>query len=138
MQQEPAKTYDVYYDMEEELEKDEVPDEIASIWRRMADSYISQEQLDAKGNFLGRYKSRGFRKAYISIYEKAFIGMAESNRAKKVIDISSGYVCLKNAFAEEGTLYLVMNDEEVYRLRHVKKAEEAAYRINEQKRRLEV
>lgn len=137
MEPEHTETYDDYYDMEEEMERDEVPEAVANIWRRMADSYTSQEQIEAKGDLLGHYKARGFRKVYISIYEKAFIGRAESNRRDKMIDISSGYVCLKEAIAEEGTLYLIMNNEEIYRLKHIKRAEEAAYRMNEQKRRME-
>lgn len=137
MKPEHTEEYDDYYDMEEKLERDEVPERVADIWRKMADFYISQEQIDAKGNLLGCYKSTGLRRMYIAIYEKAFIGRAQSSQTKKTEDICSGYVCLRKAVVEDGVLYLIMSDDVIYRLKNIKNAEEAAYRMNEQKRKVE-
>lgn len=125
--------YDDYDDIEGALERQEVPEHVARIWRNMADTYLSQEQLADKGNLLGCYKSSGFLRTYIEVYERAFIGRVETAGAKKPIDIRYGYACLTEALVEEGTLYLIMNDEKIYRLRYIKKAEEAAYRMNEQR-----
>lgn len=132
-----AETYDSYYDMEDELERGEVPEKVAKIWRDMATSYLSQEQLADKGSLLGHYKSGGLFRTYIDVYEKAFIGKAEVAWSKKAVDIRFGYVCLTEALVEKGILYLIMNDDEIYRIKHLKMAEEIAYRMNEQKRMME-
>lgn len=131
---ENSESYDAYYDMEEELERSEVSEGVAKIWRKMGDSYISQEQIATKGSLLGCYKSRGFRNTYIEVYEKAFIGKVEAAWTRKTVNIRYGYVCLKEAIVEKGALYLIMDDEKIYRLRNIKMSEEAAYRMNEQKR----
>ena len=131
---ENSESYDAYYDMEEELERSEASEEIAGIWRKMASSYISQEQLAMKGSLLGYYKSKGFRNTYIEVYEKAFIGKAEAAWPRKTVDIRYGYFCLKEAIVEKGVLYLIMDNNTIYRLRNIKMAEDAAYRLNEQKR----
>lgn len=135
MRSNSIEMYDDYYDMEEELDRKEIPENVAKIWRNMGDFYLSQEQLADKGNLLGRYKSRRFLRTYIEIYEKAFIGKAEAVWSKRAVDIRFGYACLTEALVEKGILYLIMNDEKIYRLRYLKMAEEIAYRINEQKRR---
>ena len=113
--------YDDYDDMEGELERQEVPEHVARIWRNMADFYLSQEQLADKGNWLGYYKSSGFLRTYIEVYEKAFVGRAEETWSKKSADIRYGYACLSEAIVKEGILYLIMNDEKIYRLRHLKR-----------------
>lgn len=101
--------------------------------RNLADIYLSREQLENKGNLLGHYKSKGFFKAYLDIYEKAVIGRAENIRSGKMEDISWGYARLDWAAVEKRALCLVMNDKTVYRLRHLKNAETIAYMVNNQK-----
>lgn len=126
---------DDYYDMEEELDRGEIPESCAKILRNMADSIMSGEQLADKGKFLGRYKSGGIHRTYIDVYERAFIGRAEISKYgnSKTEKICFGYACLSEVLVEDGVLYLVMNDENIYRLRHLKLVQEAAYRLNEQK-----
>ena len=129
------ETYIDYSDMEEELERDEAPEYVAQIWRNMADFYLSQEQLADKGSLLKCYKSCGLRRTYIEVYERAVIGKAETAKVRKPQKIGFGYACLKEAIVEKGILYLIVDDHLIYRIRHLKEAEEAAYRINEQSRK---
>ena len=129
--------YDDYYDMESELERQEVPEHISRIWREMATSILSRAQLKDKGNLLGCFKSGGFLNTYIEIFENAFIGKVESARSKELVDIHCGYIALTRANVERGVLYLSMYDRQIYRLRHMKLAEVIAYRMNEQKRKSE-
>lgn len=100
--------------------------------RNLADIYASQEQLGNKGNLLGHYKSKGFLKTYIDIYERAAIGKAESGKTRKSENFQWGYARLSRAVVEDRILYLVMNDESIYKLRYIKEAEKVAYMINEQ------
>lgn len=131
------EAYNDFYDMEVEWEREEVLDDVVRLLSDTGDSFLSQEQLEDKGKLLGHFKSIGFLRTYIDIYEKAFIGKAEVTWSKKPIDIRFGYACLTEALVEEGILYLIMSDEKIYRLRYLKMAEEVAYRMNEQKRRTE-
>lgn len=124
---------DNYVDMEAVLEKQEFSEKAVKSIRNLADLYTSQEQLSNKGKLLGHYKSTGFLKTYIDIYERAVIGKAEIKNSKKAEDIRWGYARLEEAIVEDGVLYLLMNDEKVYRLRHLKMAEMIAYTINGQK-----
>ena len=119
-------------DQQEMIEKRKPSEKLVKAVRNLADIYASQEQLKNKGNLLGHYKSRGFLKMYIDIYERAAIGKAESSKTKKSEDFQWGYARLSMAVVESGILYLVMNDENMYRLKHIKEAEKVAYMINEQ------
>lgn len=124
---------DNYVDMEAVLEKQEFSEKAVKSVRNLSDLYTSQEQLSNKGKLLGHYKSTGFLKTYIDIYERAVIGKAENNNSKKAEDIRWGYARLAKAIVDGGVLCLVMNDEKIYKLRHLKMAEMVAYMINGQK-----
>lgn len=101
--------------------------------KNMADFYRSQEQLKNRGNLLRHYKLSGFSRTYIDIYEQAIIGKAEFNGSNRAKDISFEYVYLIKAVADNMSLYLMVSDEKIYRLRHLKLAEMIAYMINGQK-----
>lgn len=124
---------DNYDDMEEALERQEVSEKTVRIWRNRANYFLSSEQLSHKGKLLGHYKSTRFLKTYIDIYERAIIGKAETGGAKKVENISCGYAYLAKAIVENGVLYLLMSDERIYRIRHLKMVEMIGYMINGQK-----
>ncbi len=121
-----------YDDMEAALDRQEVPEKVARAFRNYGDLYISGEQLNNKGSLLGHYKSRGFLRTYIDVYERAIIGKAEFGGGKKTENFRWGFACLKEAVAEDGALYLNMNDGKIYRIRHLKNAELIAYLINGQ------
>ena len=122
-------------DMEEELELEEKEssEKMIKAVQSMANFIISQEQLSNKGNKLGHFKSSRFLKTYIDVDEKAIIGMVEIRRKRKPEHINKGLVCLRQAVVEDGILYLVIDDEEVYRVRYLKEPEMIAYLINEQR-----
>lgn len=124
---------DYLNDMEEELEEKEPSEKMIKAVQSMANFIISREQLSNKGNQLGHFKSGGFLKTYIDVYEKAIVGMVEIRRKRKPEHINKGLACLKQAVVEDGILYLVIDDEEVYRIRYLKEPEMIAYLINEQK-----
>ena len=124
---------DDYIDMEDVLEKQELSEQYGKRIRNLADLFISGEQLANKGNQMGHYKSTGFLKTYIDVYERAIIGKAEPAGARRVEDISWGYARLAEAIVEDRVLYLILNDESIYRIRHLKMAEMIAYMINGQK-----
>ena len=119
-------------DQQEMMEKRKPSKKAIKAVRNLADIYASQEQLGDKGNLLGHYKSIGFLKTFIDIYERAAIGKAESGKTRKSENFQWGYARLSRAVVENRILYLVMNDESIYRLRHIKEAEKVAYMINEQ------
>lgn len=127
---------DDYFDVEEALEMRKFSQKTIKSIKNMADFYRSQEQLKNRGNLLGHYKSSGFSKTYIDVYEQAIIGKVEFNGSKIVKDISFGYVYLVKAVADNTALYLMMSDEKIYRLRHLKMAEMIAYTINGQKMKI--
>lgn len=124
---------DYLNDMEEELEGKKFSEKTVKIIQNMADFYISQEQLSNKGNKLGHFKSGRFLRTYIDVYEKAIIGIAEVRRKRKPEHINMGFVCLRQVIVEDGILYLVTNDEKIYRIRYLKEPEIIAYLINKQK-----
>lgn len=123
---------DNYVDMEDELEKHFSEKAVKAV-RNLGNFYTSIEQINNKGKLLGHYESTGFLKTYIDVYERAIIGKAETKGSKKAEDIRWGYACLAEAIVEKGVLYLVMKDEKIYKLRHLKMAEIIAYMINGQK-----
>lgn len=119
-------------DQQEMMENRKPSEKAIKAVRNLADIYASQEQIGNKGNLLGHYKSKGFLKTYIDVYERAAIGKAESSKTRKSENFQWGYARLSRAVVEDRILYLVMNDESIYRLRYIKEAEKVAYMINEQ------
>lgn len=124
---------DYLNDMEEELEEKEYSEKMIKAVRSMANFYISQEQLANKGNFLGHFKSGRFLKTYIDVYEKAIIGVVEIKRTRKPEHINKGLACLRQVVVEDDILYLVIDDDKIYRIRYLKEPEMVAYLINKQK-----
>lgn len=127
------KEKDYLVDIDEELEEKKLSEKTVKAVRRMGNFYLSQEQVENKGNLLGHFKSGRFLRTYIDVYEKAIVGMAEIITAKRPEEICRGYAYLEKAVVEDGILYLVMNDEKIYRLRYLKEAETIAYLINKQR-----
>lgn len=101
--------------------------------RRMAAFYRSQEQLNDKGELLFRSKSGRFLKTYIEVYERAIIGLAETNDEKKPEVLRCGLAFLTEVEAVRGTLYLSTWNGKIYRLRYLKNAEVLEYHINRKK-----
>ncbi len=124
---------DYLNDMEEQLEEKEYPEKMIKIVQSMANFYISQEQLANKGNLLGHFKSGRFLKTYIDVYEKAIIGIAEIKRTRKPEHVNKGLACLRQAVVENDILYLIIDDDEIYRIRYLKEPEMVAYLINKLK-----
>ncbi len=124
---------DYLNDMEEQLEEKEYPEKMIKIVQSMANFYISQEQLANKGNLLGHFKSGRFLKTYIDVYEKAIIGIAEIKRTRKLEHVNKGLACLRQAVVENDILYLIIDDDEIYRIRYLKEPEMVAYLINKLK-----
>ena len=124
---------DYLNDMEEQLEEKEYPEKMIKIVQSMANFYISQEQLANKGNLLGHFKSGRFFKTYIYVYEKAIIGIAEIKRTRKPEHVNKGLACLRQAVVENDILYLIIDDDEIYRIRYLKEPEMVAYLINKLK-----
>lgn len=129
---------DEYHDdVEWELDRSEPSEQMIRKLNNLALHYISGDQLKDKGELLGHYRTTGFQKTYIDIYEKAIMGKAKSCSTGKVEEIRCGYACLKRAVVEKRILYLLRQDGDVYLLRHLKGAEWIAYLINDQKRKAE-
>lgn len=119
--------------MEHELDHQFFLDHDTDLIRELADGIISEQQIENKGTLLGHYVSLGFTRTYIDVYENAVIGKAEIRTSKKPKDICWGYARLARAVVEKGVLYLVMNNKDIYRIRHLKLAEKIAFLINIQK-----
>lgn len=124
---------DYLNDIEESLEEKNFSEKMIKSVQSMANFYISQEQLSNKGNQLGHFKSGRFLKTYIDVYENAIIGMAEIQGKGKPEHVNRGLTCLSQAVVEDGILYLVIDDEKIYRIRYLKEPEMIAYLINKQK-----
>lgn len=134
MYEENDLNLDEYYDdAEMALDRQESSELFGKSIRNFADIIMSQHQLENKGRLLGHYKSKGFLKTYLDVYERAILGQVEKGMTIKRVSIREGYACLTEAVVEGNTLYLLMNDEKHYRIRHLRKAEMLAYLINTQK-----
>lgn len=97
----------------------------------LAKSYISEEQIKNKGEFLGHFEERGFwGKGYLDVYEKAIIGRAENLRSGKQESFKLGVTWIISAILVEKELYLFLYDDRVYCFKHFKKAEEMEYSIS--------
>lgn len=120
-------------DAESGIEFDNPSEKTAKIFRNMGSYYISREQVANKGKKLAHYKSWLFFRTYIDLYENAMIGLVECSGSRKLINIEYGYFYLEKAVVEDGMLFLIMCDEKIYRIRHLKDAELIAYAINKQK-----
>lgn len=124
---------DYLVDVDEELEEKKLSEKTVKSIRKMGNFYLSQDQLINKGNLLGHFKSGRFFRTYIDVYENAIVGTAEIITSEKPKKINIGYAYLERAVVENGILYLIMCDEEIYRLRYLKEVERIAYLINKQR-----
>lgn len=122
-----------YFDMDDSLIKQDVPEKVTQSLQAYAVYYISDEQLKNKGRLLGHHKSTIFFRTYIDIYENAVLGKAMVISSKKTEVFCWGYFAVSRAVVEGNALYLILFNGKIYRLRYLKSAEKIAYMINKQR-----
>lgn len=122
-----------YFDMDDSLIKQDVPEKVTKAIQALAVYYISDEQLKNKGKLLGHYKSTIFFRTYIDIYENAVVGEAEERDSRKAVDFCWGYFSVSRAVVKRNVLYLILFNDTIYRIRHLELAEKIAYIINKQR-----
>ena len=128
-EEDDMETKEYYDDAELALYREENSERFAKIIGEYGARIVSRDQMEDKGRLLGHYRSIGFRKSYIDVYERAIFGRAEIGLTRKKKEFGCGYAFLSEAVTEGNVLYLFMEDGEVYRLRHMKNVETIAWQI---------